>query len=143
MRSMRAGRERVQKVFVQPSLAKQAFKKECDINAIMSRYEKSGLIAHVNRYQGDYGDFTDKPEYQEALNKVISAQEMFMTLPAKVRARFGNDPGEFLAFVEDEKNVPEMVKLGLAVIPEPKEPVEVVVKSMPAAPEEVEVSKKK
>lgn len=135
MRSMFAGRARVQKVFVGSSLAKQAFKKECDINAIMARYEKNGLISHVNRFQGQYGDFTDPPGYQDALNKVISAQDMFMTLPAKVRARFGNDPGEFLEFVQDPRNSDELVKLGLAKYPEPEKPMEVVVKEMPAAPE--------
>lgn len=132
MRSMRVIRPRVGLEFTKPSLTKQSFVREADINVIMARYEKDGLIAHVNRVQGSYGDFTDPPEYQEALNKVIAAQDMFMSLPARIRARFGNDPGEFLAFVQDEKNVPEMVKMGLAVERVPAEPVSVVVKEMPA-----------
>lgn len=116
------------------SRTKQSFAKECDINHIMSRYEKTGLIAHVNRVQGQYGDFAGPPDYQEAMNMVVRAGDMFMSLPAKVRARFGNDPGEFLAFVTDAANAEEVVKLGLAVVREPEKPVEVVVKEMPSAP---------
>lgn len=138
MRSMRVSRQvRPTMEFLKPSLTKQSFAKECDINNIMKRYEKDGLIAHVNRVQGSYGDFTNPPDYQDALNKVISAQDMFMSLPANVRARFGNDPGEFLKFVQDPGSVEEMVKMGLAVKREPEKPVEVVVKSMPSAPDTV------
>lgn len=99
---------------INPGLTKQAFKKDCDINYIMAKYEKTGVIEHVARYNGQYGDFGDVEDYQTSLNKVIAADEMFMTLPANVRKRFGNNPGEFLDFVSDEANIDEMVALGLA-----------------------------
>lgn len=128
MRSMyKAEQVRPVKEFRRPSRTKQAFRDECDINNIMRRYEKDGLIAHVARVNGSYGDFTDPPSYQEALNKVISAQDMFMTLPAKLRFRFGNDPQQFLAFVQDEANAEEMYALGLAVKKAPEPPVRVEV----------------
>lgn len=106
-------RRRVQKFFKKPSKTKQSFRDECDINNIMKRYEKDGLIAHVNRYSGQYGDFGDAPLFQDAMNKVIAAEEMFMSLPAAVRTRFKNDPGAFIAFATDEKNRDEMKRLGL------------------------------
>lgn len=112
---MERRRPRVQFATTGHSRAKQAFKDECDVNTIMRRFEQTGVIEHVNRYQGSYGDFTEVPEnYQAAVNQVIAAQDMFMSLPAKVRARFANDPGNFLAFVEDPNNADEMVSLGLA-----------------------------
>lgn len=112
-------RKRVPSAVSGRSLTKQAFRDECDINNIMRRFEKDGILNHFNTYRGDYGDFTDCPEYHDAQNKVISANEMFMTLPAKVRDRFKNDPGGFLAFVADKKNLPEMYELGLAKPPPP------------------------
>lgn len=45
-----------------------------------------------------------------------------MTLPAKVRDRFSNDPGKFLAFVDDPKSREEMYELGLAKRPDPPPP---------------------
>lgn len=44
---------------------------------------------------------------------------MFDTLPSKLRLRFGNDPAEFLSFVEDPANDQEMIDLGL----KPKPPL--------------------
>lgn len=115
-------RKRVQKNFPAETMAKQSFQAECDVNTIMARYEKTGLIEHVNQHQGNYGDFTQAPgDYQEALDTVIRAQEMFQTIPAKVRARFENDPGLFLDFVQDPKNVDELVEMGLANAPPAKQ----------------------
>ncbi len=97
-----------------PTLTKQAFKKECDVNTIMKRFEKSGLLDHVNTHEGAYGDYTNFPQdYQACVNQVMGAKEMFDTIPAKIRARFGNDPGVFLGFATDPANKAEMIELGL------------------------------
>ena len=40
------------------SMTKQSFADECDINNIMKRYIKDGVVNHLNTYQGNYGDFT-------------------------------------------------------------------------------------
>jgi len=95
------------------SMTHQSFKKECDINNIMKKYQKTGLADHVSTFQGDYTDLTDVPTYHEAMNKVISANSAFSTLPSSVRKRFNNDPAEFLNFVSDENNREEMEQLGL------------------------------
>lgn len=93
---------------------KQAFKAECDINQILARYDSTGLITHVNRMQAWYGDFTEVNEYQQAMNTVIKAQEMFGELPSRIRAQFDNDPGQFLEFASNPENLPELRKMGLA-----------------------------
>lgn len=91
----------------------QAMKNECDINTIMSRYEKTGIIEHVSRYGQHYGDFADVPDFHTAMTIVTNAQQMFDSLPSGLRARFGNDPGSFVDFVLNDENLPEMEKLGL------------------------------
>lgn len=97
-----------------PSMAKQEFKRECDINNIMKKFERTGLLDHVAQYQGDYGDFTDAPaSYHDAMNTVLHAQEMFMTIPAEIRAEFDNDPGTFLAAVDDPAQRGRLVELGI------------------------------
>ncbi|AJK28280.1 putative minor capsid protein [Eel River basin pequenovirus] len=108
-----AGR-RVVKNFTRPSRTKQASRDECDINNIMRKFEKTGLIEHQNRYQGDYGDFSDAMPYHEAMNVVLAADEMFMQLPASIRKQFGHDPQAFLTFASDEKNLDKMREMGLA-----------------------------
>lgn len=96
-----------------PSLTHQCFKDECDINNIMSRWVKDGLVAHVNQYQGRYEDVSSAEDYHTSLNRVIAAQDAFDSLPATIRSRFENDPGKFLEFVGDPSNKDEMTKLGL------------------------------
>lgn len=116
------------------SLAKQSFAAECDINNILKKFEKTGMIEHVKEHHGHYGDFIGAPDYLTAMNAIVEAQEAFDSLPAKVRKRFANDPKEFLEFVQDPDNREEMQKLGLleppqeptvapAPTPKPEEPV--------------------
>ncbi len=108
------------------SMAKQSFKAECDINTILKKYDKNGIITHLNKYNGQYGDVTEAVDYQTALNTVMAAEEAFMSLPAEIRTRFKNDPHEFLQFANEPTNGEEMVKMGLAherrPAPEPDEP---------------------
>lgn len=111
----------VQVEFTKPSMVKRAFKDECNINTIMDRYQKTGLVDHVNTHQGHYGDFSDLPDYQAALNAVIIAEDTFSSLPSSLRKRFNNDPATFLDFVQNEENIPEMERLGLIPKPNKKE----------------------
>lgn len=99
--------------FTDPSLTKQSFKDECDINYIVAKFAKTGVLDHEALVKPKFGDFLGVTDYQTALNQVIEAEEAFDALPAKVRSRFKNQPVEFLEFCSDEKNYDEMVELGL------------------------------
>lgn len=103
------------------TLTKQADKDLTDIDKILSRFKRTGMIDHVAKGVAQYGDFTTINEYQEALNLTIRANESFMALPAKVRAQFEHDPGKFFEFATDPKNLDELRKMGLAN-PAPVEP---------------------
>ena len=108
--------------FIDPECeTQQNMAAECDINNIMRQYQETGLLAHVNQYEGNYGDFTDVVDYRTACDVVIRANEMFETLPSSVRARFENDPSNFLAFVDDPANAEELVKMGLARVRDPSD----------------------
>jgi phage internal scaffolding protein len=78
-------------------MAQQQFREECDINTIMERFGRTGeLVAPIRMPQ--YGDFDGVNDYHSAMNAIVEAQSAFDSLPAKVRARFSNDPAEFLEF---------------------------------------------
>lgn len=105
--------ERETITFTKNTLTKQEMQKDCDINNIMARFEKTGLIDHVNENKGSYGDFSEIQSYQISLNQVIAAKAMFDSLPAKIRNRFNNAPQAFLNFVDDPENQEEMQIMGL------------------------------
>lgn len=109
-------------------LTKQNHKNECDINMIMLRYQKTGIIQHRVDYEDQYDDATGV-DFQEAMNLVKSAEKMFSDLPSSVRKQFQNDPSEFMKFVNDPENQDEMISMGLATDsrPEPDKPVQVQV----------------
>lgn len=103
------------------SLAVQSERDECDINKLVERYGVTGSLpvaAHLPTYQDFEGIF----DFQSAMNAVISADKAFLSLPAKVRSRFGNDPQQLLIFLGDEANREEAISLGLVVKPEPAAP---------------------
>lgn len=104
-----------------PSLTKQEHAKECDINLIVASFSVTQQWSHVraNAALGTYADLPDHLDLQEAENIRLQAEAAFMSLPAKVRDRFGSDVKEFLAFVSDPANQEEVYELGLADRPVP------------------------
>lgn len=104
--------------------AKQSFKKECDINHIMGRYAKGQVVDHLAKHEGQFG-FVPCFTFQEAMNAVRKAEEMFADLDSGIRKRFNNDPGQFLEFAQATnedgslKNIDELRSLKLAP-PAPK-----------------------
>jgi len=94
-------------------MTKQSFKDECDINSIVKKALKNGLLPDGNP-NPIYGDFSDVKDYQQGLNVVMKAEAQFSSLPAHIRSRFQNDPAKFLEFATNADNLDEMRKLGLA-----------------------------
>ncbi len=83
-----------------------------DINNIMRKYEKTGILPVEGR-EAFYADVSTMPDYRSALAAVESADDAFMALPAAVRSRFDNEAALFLDFCSDPDNRDEMVTMGL------------------------------
>lgn len=105
------------------SLTKQEFKTECDINVIMKRALRSGVLPQ--QAGAMYGDFSEVTDYQEAQGIILQARQQFEALPSDVRDRFGNTPEGMLRFISNPANKAEARKLGL-LNPEPPPPVKAV-----------------
>lgn len=105
--------ERVQFLSTEPSDTRAEFASEANINFIISRFQNTGQLPPVGHENLTYG-YAPAVDFREALEIVKKSEEIFANLPAKIRARFGNNPAEFLEFAENPANGPEMVSLGLA-----------------------------
>lgn len=105
------------KEFTKPSLTKQSFRDECDINNILKKYNRAMGIDFLNQYQGylagKFEDVSAVVDYRTALHQIDEARRVFDAMPSKVRARFENDPQNFLEFMADSKNRDEAISLGL------------------------------
>ena len=100
------------------SLAVQSERDECDINFIMQKFGRTGQLPVMSSLPLN-GDFTGVFDFQSAMNLIVEAERSFMSLPADLRSRFGNDPAKFVDFCSDESNLDEMRKLGLAIPDKP------------------------
>lgn len=103
----------------QECVTRQEFKEDADINTIVKRFGLSGEMP-ANPRMPLSGDFVAVSDFKTAMDLLTRSQEEFMSFPADVRARFQNDPGEMMAFLEDEANREEAVKLGLIAKPPEK-----------------------
>jgi hypothetical protein len=116
-----------------PSLTQQQFKEEADINTIVNRFLKTGVLPTPNTFP-QYVDFEGVFDYQSAMNLVRAADESFMRMDAKLRSRFNNSPQEFLEFFADPANSSEAISLGLAV-PQPSSVTQVTDEASPSKAE--------
>lgn len=121
--------------FFEPSLTRQEFADECDINTIMERYEATGVMSHVNQSEPMYLDTTLYPDLRGAMHAFMEASAGFNALPAKVRREFDNDPQKFVEFAADSANIDRLREWGLAEPVKPAEkPIQVEVVSAPTTP---------
>ncbi len=98
--------------FTEPSLTKQSFARECDINLIMAKYARTGVLSHVNEAMPRYDDVSQVGDFREAQERVIRGKDLFALLSPEAREIFQNDPSRFFEFVADPANEREVVKLG-------------------------------
>ena len=98
--------------------AKQSFKDSCDVNKILKKAQRTGSLAHVEKYpENMYGEF-EGVDLLGAFERDQRAKEMFADLPSEVRAEFGHDPYTFFGFATDPANIKRLAEL----IPEIAEP---------------------
>lgn len=107
-------------VNTEDSMTQESSNDDTDINVIMKRYGQTGQVPGVLQ-EGIYGDFTQVQDYRTALELVRQADTAFAEVPAEVRNEFDNDPQRFIDFANDEKNIEQMRKWGLAKPEEKKE----------------------
>lgn len=100
-----------------PSRTKQSFAKDADINNIMAKYAKTGILVDpalaIRARKAQYGDFSTGTGFQEIQDQLVVIRTVFDQLPADVRKALDNDPARMVDFMSDPENEAECVKLGL------------------------------
>lgn len=90
-----------------PSRTKQADAKASDINFIVSRYRKTGELPVVQR-AAMFADLS-LPDFKDAMDVMVSAQQSFAALPALTRSKFNNDPAALLEAL-DKRSDPKVAQ---------------------------------
>jgi len=98
-----------------PSLTRQEFADECDINTIMGKYDAYLSDPMRSVREPLYYDFTQQPDTLiEAMEVLKAGETAFYSLPAIVRREFDNNAASFVDFASDPENLPQMRTWGLA-----------------------------
>ncbi len=81
----------------------QSYKDSVSIDYILSRFVNGDETA-LSRVQGIYGDFTNMPTtLAELQQRVIDAENLFISLPLDIRAQYNHSASEFFAQLDSEK----------------------------------------
>ncbi len=86
---------------------KQSFKDETDINKIMARFDRTGTISHMAKFEGVYADYSDY-DFFEQTRMLTRGREVFDALPAELRREFNQSPAAFFAYVNDPANADDL-----------------------------------
>ena len=81
--------------------------KSCDINTIMARYLKTGVIDHITRHKASYGDVSGA-DYLTAQNLVAEQKSIFEELPAFARDHYDNDVANYLEALQTDEGLQEL-----------------------------------
>ena len=106
-------KRKVSLTFPEPTLTEASHGPKTRISNILKQFEQTGLVQHINTHKGIYADYTDAPNYEEAMMQIAEANSMFESVPARIRAEFNNNPGEFIDFMSDPENRDAIEALGL------------------------------
>lgn len=78
----------------------QSHKQECDINYIMQRYRKTGILpTRINKPV--FADVANVGGFDKAMDIVAKGMSEFHKLPEKIRLKYDNDPRKWLKAAEE------------------------------------------
>lgn len=77
-----------------PSMTKQEFEPELEINQVMKRYVATGYIKR-NEIAGTFGDFSVPLDFDAVQDKILHANALFIDLPIDIKDEF-RTASEFL-----------------------------------------------
>ena len=103
--------------FTKNSLTEQHHLNDVNINSIISRYDRTGVLGDPFRQysSGVFADISDVKDFHSIQTQLCAAKESFDALPSSLRKRFDNDPLKMVEFLQNSDNDAEAIKLGLKV----------------------------
>lgn len=88
----------------------QHFKEEQDINIIVARVLKTGVMPDIP-VPGQYADLSTQEDYHTMLNRIAETNGLFYKLDPELRAEYKNDPGAWLQDVNEKLNQGDLAPL--------------------------------
>lgn len=96
------------------SMVQQSEAQIADINEIVARYQKTGILDHLSRHESSFGSITGE-QYKDYCDAIAQTNSLFEQLPSAAREFFQNDKAAFLDYVSDltEDRRDQLAEFGL------------------------------
>jgi len=107
------GTIRVQTINNEPDMAQQQYKDSTDVNTIMNKYEKTGVVTHLAKSQGYFKELGEPEDLLDAKMRLIKAERAFDALPAEIRAQCDHNPANFLTMLKDPTKKELLTQYGI------------------------------
>lgn len=82
------------------TLTQQNFKDDADLNVMIRKY---GVLPVQEVNWNEFDSTVIPSDYHQLQNKLIEADQAFMSLPAELRNEVNNDPAELLALISQRE----------------------------------------
>lgn len=110
-------RPRVQTVNDLPSRTVQSDVLKSDIRHILAKFRQVGIVEHLRNVDLQFRDVTEFVDFSDMMQQSVTARQVFMRLPSKVREVFGHDVAVWLDAAHDPAKLdelrPQLEKLGV------------------------------
>lgn len=130
-------RKRVRTEVGTKSRTKQSETEATNVNTIMRKYQKTGVIDHWNQNRPTFGDFSMSQGLHANMIAAELAQDEFMKLDAHVRKACDNEPVKLLELMTSPEGLEVLREAGMLLdppIPKPDESAETPTPPPPEPP---------
>lgn len=110
--------KRVQKICVGETRTRQSEAEETDVNRIVARHRKTGVVTHLSSKAPVFGDVSMAVDLKAAFDLVNEAAGGFLELPAAVRQAALNDPVKLLEMLSTPEGTQALREAGLGGVDE-------------------------
>lgn len=107
------GTKRVQIETDKKSKVDHSMSKMLNINSIMDKYSKTGVLPQFKQKVAQYMDTTEIPSYMEAHELITGAHELFMEFPSDIRKLMDNDPANMEAVLNNPEYKDLLIDRGI------------------------------
>jgi hypothetical protein len=87
-------------IFEDETLTQQNFKDDADLNIMIRKY---GVLPVQEVNWNEFDASVIPSDYHQLQNKLIEADQAFMSLPAELRQEVNNDPAQLLALISQRE----------------------------------------
>jgi hypothetical protein len=117
------GTREVKQFCTDPSLTKQSFKKECDINNIVKFWKDHAYDMDMMPYSDEIQDVSEVNDFHTQMNTMTALEQAYDNLPKDVQSKFPTIE-HFYDYIDQQANYTDVSKfVGQQDNKQPAEPV--------------------